>query len=453
MKIDSGIPFILCVNPWIHDYAAYDFWARPLGLLYLVSILRDSGVRIGYMDCLDRFHPGHDPELKVLWDGRGPYRKQPIEGPEAGGGIRKTYSRYGIDPAWFVRDLTSIDRPDLILVTSLMTYWATGVTETISVLKSVWPDVPVVLGGIYACLCPDHAANHSRADTVVSSAGMTALTGLASAVKTYTGFDLAPGIEKQHLIDSMDNWPYPAFDLQRQIPYVPVLTSRGCPFSCDYCASSYLEPRLIRRSWENVFNEIRYWRKRFGVRNFPFYDDALLVNGSHYAYPLFEEIARTGLDVWFHTPNALHVREITKEAARLMYRAGFKTIRLGLETTDFSSGRPHDVKVRAHDFDRAVACLRAAGFEKQQIGAYLLCGLPRQDPDQVKNAMDMVKARGIIPVLAYYTPIPHTKMWKQAVSHSRFDLENNPVFTNNSLFPCVSSKEHIRRISQLKNSG
>ncbi|RLC23795.1 MAG: B12-binding domain-containing radical SAM protein, partial [Deltaproteobacteria bacterium] len=55
MKYDT--PNILLVNPWIHDFAAYDFWAKPLGLLSLASILRQHGFSITYIDCLDRFHP------------------------------------------------------------------------------------------------------------------------------------------------------------------------------------------------------------------------------------------------------------------------------------------------------------------------------------------------------------------------------------------------------------
>ncbi len=245
--------------------------------------------------------------------------------------------------------------------------------------------------------------------------------------------------------------PFPALDLQSKIVYAPILTSRGCPFSCEYCASSYLEPRLRRRSPENVFKEIEHWYRNYGVKNFAFYDDALLVNAGQYAFPLLEKIIASKMEVWFHTPNALHIREITKQAADLMFKAGFKTIRLGLETTDFSVSRSHDVKVKENEFYNAIEHLKAAGFEKQQIGAYLLCGLPGQNLDKVESSMQFVRQTGIMPVLAYYTPIPHTPMWETAVAQSKFDLLEHPVFTNNTLFPCVDSDLDLKRISQLKN--
>ncbi|MFN2437278.1 MAG: B12-binding domain-containing radical SAM protein, partial [Desulfotignum sp.] len=171
----SDSPHVLCVNPWIHDFAAFDFWLKPLGLLNIAAMLRQAGIRISFIDCLDRYHPLETEPLKTAWDGRGPFRKTPVAladmlPPSAGPlpRIRKPFSRYGIPPKWFLKDLSSLDRPDLIFVTSLMTYWASGVAETISMIRSVFPDVPVILGGKYATLCRDHATAFSGADHVVA---------------------------------------------------------------------------------------------------------------------------------------------------------------------------------------------------------------------------------------------------------------------------------------------
>jgi radical SAM superfamily enzyme YgiQ (UPF0313 family) len=440
-------PHILCVNPWIHDFAAFDFWAKPLGLLYLASILRDNGLKINYIDCLDRFHPKEDKVVKVQWDGRGPYRKTPICLPcevETLLPEGRNFYRYGIDPEWFYQDLKNLPRPDLIFVTSLMTYWATGVRETIEILKKVFPGVPIILGGIYAGLCHDHAQKHSLADRVIAGPGESQLKSL---VREFTGFELKCIPDP----DDLDTFPFPALDLATKLSYAPILTSRGCPFSCEYCASSFLEPKHRRRSPENVFKEIQHWHMGHGIKNFAFYDDALLVKGKSHAFPLFEKIIDSKMDVNFHTPNAVHIREITPEAAGLMFKAGFKTIRLGLETTNFSQKRNHDNKVMENEFFVAVENLKSAGFETKQLGAYLLCGLPNQDIEEVAASMALVKKTGILPVLAYYTPIPHTPMWEDALKNARFDIDKHPVLTNNTLFPCVRSETDLNRISQLKN--
>ena len=448
MKTDP--PHILCVNPWVHDFAAFDFWARPLGLFTIAAILRQNRVRVSFVDCMNRFHPRKTNRVKVYWDGRGPFEKIRIPLPRtlethlegANGNFTGKFNRYGALKEWIEQDLLAMDRPDLIMVTSLMTYWATGVAETIALLKKKFPGVPVVLGGIYASLCEAHARKYSGADQVITG---PAEPVLADLVKRYTGFTL------DHIPDpaNLDTTPFAALDLQDTMPYAPILTSRGCPFSCEYCASSFLEPRLRRRSPENVFQEICHWHKRFQVKNFAFYDDALLINPKKYAFPLLERIIDEKMEIFFHTPNALHIKEICAKAADLMFKAGFKTIRLGLETADFSSHR-HDIKVKQNEFFTAVDHLRTAGFAKDQLGAYLLCGLPGQDLDEVEGSIILVKRLGLTPVLAYYTPIPHTAMWADAVENARFDITAHPVLTNNSLFPCVRSQQDLDRISQLK---
>jgi radical SAM superfamily enzyme YgiQ (UPF0313 family) len=442
LKTDS--PHILCINPWIHDFAAFDFWAKPLGLFYIAAILRKNGLKVSFIDCLDRFHPKETKRIKICWDGRGPFRKTQIDLPKGLEDSDKKYSRYGIKPQWFEDDLKTIKKPDLIFVTSLMTYWATGVKETIEMVKKIYPDVPLVLGGIYASLCHEHALNSTLADQVIKG---PAEPHLKKILKEFTGFELYD----VNLDGDLDDLPFPALDLQQKISYAPIITSRGCPFSCEYCASSYLEPQLRRRSPENVFEEIKHWYKKYGVKNFAFYDDALLVDGKNYAFPLFEKIIDSKMDLFFHTPNALHIREITRQAADLMFRAGFKTIRLGLETTNFSKDRSHDVKVAEDEFFNAIENLKCSGFKENQIGAYLLCGLPGQNLDEVEISMNFVKKTGIMPVLAYYTPIPHTPMWEKAVTSSKYNLMEHPVFTNNTLFPCVNSDMDLKRISQLKN--
>lgn len=436
-------PHILLVNPWIHDFAAYDFWAKPLGLLYLAAILNHHGFNVSYVDCLDRFHPKAPPTDPYARNGRGSYLKTQIPKPKGLEDVPRNFSRYGIKPEWLQHDLLALSRPDLILMTSLMTYWYPGVVETIKAIKDIWPDVPLILGGIYASLCRNHAEKHSGADLVETGPAEEHVLRLAG---DYTGFNVSPTF----IPDNLDTYPYPAFELQRKITYVPLLTSRGCPFACKYCASYFLNSKRMLRNPEAVVEEIRYWHAKFSVRDFVFYDDALLVDAEKHAVPIFEGIIDAGLDVCFHTPNAIHIREITGQAARLMYKAGFKTLRLGLETASFEERKELDRKVTAEEFKQAVAFLKAAGFRENQIGAYLLTGLPGQELNDIEDSIKTVKQAGITPIPAHYSPIPHTALWKQAVASSRYDLESDPVFTNNAIAPCRDKTFSWARLTHLK---
>jgi len=442
--VNKNIPNILLVNPWIHDFAAYDFWAKPVGVLTLASILRDSGYEVTYIDCLDRFHPKapeSNPEARY---GRGPFLKTQIPKPEGFEKIPRNFSRYGIKPEWFMEDLALIKRPDLILVTSLMTYWYPGVQETIGLIKKFFPDTPVILGGIYASLCYKHAVINSGADAVMPGLFEKKIIDLA---EKYTGFST----KKRSGCKEDNDFNIPAFDLQRKITYVPLITSRGCPFSCSYCASNFLNPKHILRPPESVVSEIIYWHKKYNVKDFIFYDDALLIDSGIHAIPILKRIIDSNIKIRFHTPNAIHIRQISKELAEMMFKAGFKTLRLGLETAAFEDRKKIDNKVTADEFKRSVNFLKGAGFKKNQIGAYLLAGLPGQTMKSIEDSIATVKDSGITPILAYYSPIPHTAMWKKAVACSDYDLDSDPVFTNNAVFPCFDQAFSWKAASHLKN--
>jgi len=442
--VKPDIPHILLVNPWITDFAAYDFWAKPLGLLTLAGILRRHDFKVSYRDCLDRFHPmapASDPGAR---GGRGPYLKTRIPKPGVLGDIPRNFSRYGIRPEWFRRDLRALAQPDLVLVTSQMTYWYPGVQETIGVIKEIFPETTVILGGIYATLCREHAADCSGADLIAPGPGEGRILELAAR---HTGVAVKCRFDPE----DMDTYPYPAFDLQRKINYVPLLTSKGCPFRCAYCASQLLFPKRMKRGVAAVMAEIEFWHRAHAVKDFVFYDDALLVDAENHALPLFEAIIRAGLDIQFHLPNAVHIRGITDRTAGLMFRAGFKTIRLGLETTAFAQRDGLDAKVTAAEFIQAVVLLKNSGFRKDQIGAYLLVGLPGQTSASIIESIETVKRSGITPIPAYYSPIPRTALWQAAAASSRYPLAADPIYTNNALLPCYPGAFSWEMVSRLKN--
>jgi radical SAM superfamily enzyme YgiQ (UPF0313 family) len=423
---------ILLINPWIHDFAAYDFWLKPLGLLYLGGLLRQNGHRVSYIDCLDPYHPemlarGLNPRRHPY--GRGKFYRQIIIKSEKLKFMPKNYCRYGILPEMLRDDLRKQQDTDIVLVTSMMTYWYPGVFEAIKIIKEELPHVPVVLGGKYATLCYEHAVKYSGADYVISGAGEKQILELLKIL-----FGEEPNYVPQE--DDLDSYHYPTFDLIGKIDQLPITTSRGCPYRCSYCSSHILHKKFLRRDPLKVADEIEYWQKKFGVNNFSFYDDALLVEPEKMIVPLLAEIKKRKMSCQFHCPNGLHLREIDAELAKLLYTSVFKTIRFGFETADFQRQKETGGKVVNDELSEGVRHLKNAGYKTDDIGIYLLCGLPGQRAAEVTESIDFVKKCGAKPMLAEYSPIPGTKMWTEAVEASPFDIQAEPLYHNNSLLPC-----------------
>ncbi|MFC1683610.1 B12-binding domain-containing radical SAM protein, partial [Candidatus Zixiibacteriota bacterium] len=222
-------PQILLVNLWIYDFAAYNLWTRPLGLLYIAAVLRENGYRVNLLDCLDVQNGDPVPGGARNRFGCGKFPKTVLPKPAAYREIPRRYGRYGIPEKNFLDVLSNLAPVAAILVTSGMTYWYPGVFRAIELLRAHLPDTPVLLGGIYATLCASHARERSGADLVIGGPGEAA---------ALQAVDLICGLRSDLPdIENLDELPFPAFDLYGRSGYACLLTSRGCPRACTYCAS------------------------------------------------------------------------------------------------------------------------------------------------------------------------------------------------------------------------
>jgi len=420
--VKHGSPHILLINPWITDFAAYNFWIKPHGLLSLASFLRDNGFKISFIDCLDT-------TVKRKKYGDGKFRKIEIEKPLPVKTVPRKYSQYGIPEEIFRDKLFSIEKPDLIGITSGMTYWYPGVFKAIKIVREFFRKVPILLGGIYATLCYDHAVRYSEAGYVIRGRGELELFKFISKL-----LGLEWSLANCQL--RIDDFSYPAFDLYPQLDYISMMTSRGCPYRCSYCASPVISGGFKRRDPLKVVEEIAYWISQYRVNNIAFYDDALLVNPSEHIIEILKEVKKRGIQCNFHSPNGLHAKEISKELADLLYHCQFKTLRLGLETSNEAIQVETGGKVDNRSFGEAVRNLRRAGYSENEIGVYIMEGLPGQRVGEVEESIAFVKENGAKPMLVEYSPIPETALFEKARKMSKFDLENEPLFHNNSIFPC-----------------
>lgn len=417
---------VLLINPWIYDFAAYNFWMTSYALYNIASILLSLGVNVYIIDCISEGKTSPKP------DGRSRLIRENIPKHYKLSDIPRKYARYGMPYNAFIERLNSLKdiQFDFVGVTSGMTYWYPGVFEAIRLVRQILKDPPVVLGGIYATLSYEHAIKYSGADLVVSHDFEGFLTGLG----------LVPPSRPA----------YPAFHLMKNLDFVPIFTSKGCPFSCHYCASKYLNSSFVKRDPLDVVNEIIFWHENFRVTNFAFYDDALLVDFDRHLGIILDMIISLNLNPCFHIPNAVHVRYLRKDVAQKLRLSGVKNIRLGLESVDSEFHVNFDRKLQLEEFIEGARNLIEAGFLPQELGAYILYGLPDMDYKSAKKTCEFSHKYGIPPYLAEYSPIPHTKLWQRAKEVSRYPIDEDPIFQNNTLLPCITDIDW-NEIEELKN--
>ncbi len=422
--MDENGTNILLVNPWITDFAAFDMWLRPTALLRIGALLRVTGMSVSLIDCLDRSHPSRKtPDSKDHRDGSGKYFKTKIPKPDVLRFVPRVFGRYGITVAAFEEELSRVPKPDAVLVTSSMTYWYPGAFEAISIIKKRWPDAPVVLGGRYATLCAAHAREHSGADFVYEGALSGDFSGLMHHL---IGRDV-------EVPESFADFPVPAHDLQRDRSSAVVALTRGCPFRCTYCVSHKLSPRFERRTTESAIAEIKWLVEELGARDIAFCDDALLAGSEDLLAPLLRFVIENKYRVRFHTPNAVHAKLVTPEIAALMKWAGFAGVILGLESADAGFNRKTGGKAGEGDFERAVIYLREAGFNRGEIGAYIIMGHPDQTEAEILATAHAAAELEVEPVPAEYSPIPGSVDFDAAVASFRRPPDTDPLLHNSSI--------------------
>ena len=413
---------VLLINPYIYDFSAYSYWSTPLGLLYIGSVLRKNGMEISLIDCL------RVVEKKRREDGRAPFIKEKVDKPQLLKDIRKKLKRYGISKEALIKELSLIERPDLILITSIMTYWYIGAKEVINVLREMFPNVKIVIGGIYPSLCYEHALKEmTRADFIVKNNEINSFYGFLEK-ELFTELPYRPDPH------DLDELPYPCFDLYDRIPFVPLLTSYGCTYKCTYCATPYMYPNMVRRKPDSTADEIAFWHD-YGVKKFVIYDDNFLFKKEHFAKPLLKHIIASPYSINIYNPNAMNAALMDEELATLLIEAGFKEVRIGLETINPLTQKSTGGKVNLKTFEKALNCLVKAGFPAEKISIYILAGLPFQKWGDIKDAIDYLSDFGAATHIAEYTPIPHTPMFDEFKSFARYPVADDPVYQNNALFP------------------
>lgn len=422
---------VLLVNPWIYDFAAFNLWIEPWGLLVIAAALRDTGYGVTVIDCLAPYSGGPPPRP----NGSGKFSKTVVPKPDPVAFVPRCFGRYGLPVEQFDAALASIPQPDVILVASGMTYWYPGVVEAIRRLRVRFGGVPVALGGIYATLSYEHAQQTSGADRVIRGQGMVEALQLTAE---WTGYHSEP-----ERYATPDAWPLAARELVPRA-FAGIITSWGCPYRCTYCASHRLQPTFVRRDPGVVVEEISLCA-RSGIQDLAFYDDALLLDPERHIVPILEGIVRLGLQVRLHAPNGLHAQAITPDLACLMRRAGFSTVRLSLETTDADRQQRSGGKVTTDDFARATTQLRAAGFGPGQLGAYILAGLPEQPLEEVEAAVRFVQGLGIQAKLALFSPIPGTPDGDRALGP-----DADPLLHNNTVYPYLLGPDYVRGVQRIQ---
>jgi hypothetical protein len=390
----TGATRALLINPPLYDTQYWAHWSQPHGLLKVASWLKQIGyTHLWLIDCL-----ATDEKRQVR------YRVN-RERTVLRGDMIKTAYTYGMTldelRAQIRRLCAEKFVPEEIWITSIMTYWWESTRDVAQVALDELPHARIFIGGVYPSLAPQHAEEH------IASLALERITIVQGEI--YAASDLQADLS---LYDASHSF-------HGRVPdYALITGSRGCPFNCAYCAQLQLNAnirRVRRRPARDVADEIEEKARRYGVHEFGFYEDNLLIVKDEFM-TLMEEIISRGLHIRLFAPEGMEPRLVDHELMRLMSQAGFQKIHLALETIDEGISQGWNRKhARFWQFERAVEICRQyfASGKQEGVNAFVLFGMPDEDLQAVVNtALYAAQFAGsVIPML--FTPVPGSHMFEQ----------------------------------------
>jgi len=382
----------------------------PLGLAYLAACVKNAGFDVYILDAL-------------------------AEGYENTERVDKNFIRYGLSFDEIREKVASV-KPDVVGVSCLFSAQAENVHRICRVIKEAVPGIVTVIGGAHPTSAREESLSDNNVDFIVIGEGESIFAELLRRLECGMSYRDIAGLgykengfikinERVNYENNLDFLPFPlweAFPLHRyhrinnphgspakRVPYLPVVTSRGCPFECVFCSiRSLWGPEYRKRSAGNVLNELKYLRSKFGVKEIFFEDDNLIVDKNR-AEDIFRGIIDDGLDLLWSTPNGVTIDSLNNELLSLMKKSGCYSISMGIE-----SGDPvvlKDMVKKPVDIFKAVCLIKKARKLGIETSVFFVVGFPGEGVTEIKKTFDAARRLGADYTNFFFaTPLPGTRL-------------------------------------------
>ncbi len=238
---------------------------------------------------------------------------------------------------------------------------------------------------------------------------------------------------KRSFIENLDDIPLPARHLLPMEKYfqvsspqggvfksrrnIPIMTSRGCPANCYFCASTNIWGKIYRhRSAQNVIDELEHLKREYRIEEFQTVDDNFTLNKQR-TLEICNKLKSLGL-VW-SMPNGVALWALDEERIKAMSEAGCHYVIAAIE-----SGNQRVLKEvirKPLNLAKGLELCNCIRRHNINLSGFFIVGFPDETLEEIKDTFDYaLKCNLDIANFSYATPLPSTDLWKQAEEENLF---------------------------------
>jgi magnesium-protoporphyrin IX monomethyl ester (oxidative) cyclase len=227
---------------------------------------------------------------------------------------------------------------------------------------------------------------------------------------------------------------------------LPILATRGCPYSCfKYCVYPLQQGRKVRqRSPTKIVDEIEYYKKKMKIEMFIFRDPVFSINRKH-TLSFADELIKRNIKVKFIIET--HLRILDSELIKILKKVGLKGCKVGVESANeevLSNANRYTIKK-----DEQIEKIKELEKNKIQISAMFIIAFPSDTKETIYNTIRYAKKlNSTYAQFSVWTPYPGTPIfeeYKNEISAKYFEEFNqyNLVYKHKNL-----SKNDTRNLLQ-----
>jgi len=292
-------------------------------------------------------------------------------------------------------------------VVGITTYTSamTGVKHLCKILKRKL-DIPIVLGGVHATALPERTLKETGADAIIRGEGEQLFL---KAVEEFSVGRTIPPVISTNPLNDLDILPLPARHLLKdyRLYTTNIITSRGCPYDCVFCASDTMWGKKVRfRSPKNILTEIDELVEKYKIRGFRFCDDTFTLNKKR-VLNICAELRMRDYDVVFSCGTRADTMD--SDIAKFLKNAKCHTVSMGVESGN--QGVLNDIKkgITKDDVIHTVQILKKAGI---LVYTFFMVGHQKDSKETIRETINFMKQLDPdIVEVNIMTPYPGTEAW------------------------------------------